>query len=531
MTHVQTADVDGVRCFWVETDRPTLRASLMFRQGLADEPLPESGWLHLLEHLALEGKGGGALSINGSVSLLETSFDAHGPADLVASHLTAVARWLRDPELSRVDHERGVLAAEASTRGGPGLRAMGWRYGARGPGVLNLDEPGLGRATEENLRERARRVFTRDNAVLVLDGPPPAGLSLDLHDGVLLRPAQAVPCDDTLPAVYHEQAGLVLSGVVRRSMGAVLVPYVLERMLRDRLRHEAGAAYAPWSDYQAVDDDHAVVLAGSDVSQKIAPTVFTEIAQLAHTIRDDGLPPAIVQEAVDLRIQAISDPYGSMGLAYAAASYALAGREPKTFDEIVAENRAVNAFTLQGDAWAFTQSLLVGAPGETTVLDGWPILVPPSHVPVSTGPRIFKHRNWPASADQLWVTDDVIHVSYGADSRSLRIDQVEGIFVFADGGRHLVDRNGWGLWIEPLEWTDGDIAIALLDRIVPFGRHCPMPSRELTPPRRMPAAKRWLGGLRRVRFGVDLLGGVSLWWLIPAVLLLARAAAELAQNR
>ena len=39
MTVVKETSIDDVRCFWVETNRPTLRASLMFRQGLADEPL------------------------------------------------------------------------------------------------------------------------------------------------------------------------------------------------------------------------------------------------------------------------------------------------------------------------------------------------------------------------------------------------------------------------------------------------------------------------------------------------------------
>jgi len=531
VTVVKEASVDGVRCFWVETNRPTLRASLMFRQGLADEPLVESGWLHLLEHLALDGKGGGALSINGSVSLLQTTFDAHGPADLVATHLASVTRWLRDPDLSRLEHERGVLAAEASMRGGASSRAMGWRYGARGPGVINLDEPGIGRASDEALRARAGRVFTRGNAVLVLDGPPPKGLTLDLHDGPLLRPATAVPCDDTLPAVYHEHAGIVLSGVVKRSMGAVLIPYVLERMLRDRLRHEAGAAYAPWSDYQGVDDDHAVVLAGSDVSSEKAPGVFSDIARLAHTIRDDGLPSAIVDEAVELRVQAINDPYNSMGMAYAAASYALSGDEPKTLEEIVAENRAVDAFSLQGDAFAFTQSLLVGAPSSTVVLDGWPILVPPSSVPLSASPRIFKHRDWPASKDELWITDDLVHASFGTYSRSMRFDAIEAILTFGDGGRYLVDRDGWGLWIEPFEWADGDIATAVLDKIVPFTKHCPQPAREVTPRKRMPAIKRWTGGLRRMHFGGDLIGSIPWWWLIPVLLIVGRVAAEAAQNR
>ena len=80
MVIVRESEVDGVPCFWVETGRPTLAARLMFRQGMADEPLHESGWLHLLEHMVLHGAGSGPLQINGSVSPLITGFDAHGPA-------------------------------------------------------------------------------------------------------------------------------------------------------------------------------------------------------------------------------------------------------------------------------------------------------------------------------------------------------------------------------------------------------------------------------------------------------------------
>ena len=80
MVSVRESEVDGVPCFRVETGRPTLAARLLFRQGTADEPLHESGWLHLLEHMALHGTGSGSLHVNGSVSPLISTFDTHGPA-------------------------------------------------------------------------------------------------------------------------------------------------------------------------------------------------------------------------------------------------------------------------------------------------------------------------------------------------------------------------------------------------------------------------------------------------------------------
>src|SRR4051794_23017115 len=122
MVTVRESEVDGVPCFWVETGRPTLAANLLFRQGSADEPLHESGWLHLLEHMALHGAGRGSLQVNGSVSTLVTSFDAHGPPGAVAAHLTKLASWLRDPRVQGVERERGVLRAESGLRGGPVVR-------------------------------------------------------------------------------------------------------------------------------------------------------------------------------------------------------------------------------------------------------------------------------------------------------------------------------------------------------------------------------------------------------------------------
>ncbi|MBO0845303.1 MAG: hypothetical protein J2P22_07820 [Nocardioides sp.] len=43
MADVHQTRVDGVRCFWVDSGRPTLSALLLFRFGIADEPIVEAG--------------------------------------------------------------------------------------------------------------------------------------------------------------------------------------------------------------------------------------------------------------------------------------------------------------------------------------------------------------------------------------------------------------------------------------------------------------------------------------------------------
>ena len=312
MTTLHQTDVDGVQCFWVDSERPTLSAGLMFRCGIADEPLQESGWLHMLEHLALHDRGGGALHVNGSVTPLLTMFESHGPADQVVDHLTGVTRWLNDPELEELERERGVLRAEAATRGGPVVRAFGWRYGAKGPGVVGMGESGLGRATPDALRARARQVFTQGNAALVLDGPPPASLSLTLPVGELRPPAPAVPCEDKLPAGYVDDAGVVISGVVPRSASATILPELLQRALRTEFRDIAGGSYAPWCTYEGVDQENALVIAGSDVSRELLPTLVRRTLKLVRRMADDGPEAGRLEEIIEARAQAMSDPYLSL---------------------------------------------------------------------------------------------------------------------------------------------------------------------------------------------------------------------------
>ena len=134
--------------------------------------------------------------------------------------------------------------------------------------------PGWRGASTEGVRDLVDRVFTRGNVALVLDGAPPAGLTLGLPEGARLPVPDAPRADDDpRPAAYTTAGRLVLSGEVPRTAPATFLPVVLQDMLRRDLREGAGGAYAPWSSYEGVDPDTAVVLAGSDVAESLLPTV------------------------------------------------------------------------------------------------------------------------------------------------------------------------------------------------------------------------------------------------------------------
>ena len=236
MTGVRESEIDGVLCFWVDMGRPASCAHLIFRQGLADEPLHESGWLHLLEHLALLDRETLTRPIEGRLSLLRTHFAAFGGPEAITQHVGDLARWLAAPDLRLLPRQRGLLQAQAQESRDQLTRSLTWRYGASGPGVASYAEIGAVRATDHLLTERSRRVFNAANAILVLDGPPPDGLRVPLPAGEYSTAPTAEPVGRALPAAYRDDVGLTLSGVVTRTHEAGFLPVVLERALHDGLR-------------------------------------------------------------------------------------------------------------------------------------------------------------------------------------------------------------------------------------------------------------------------------------------------------
>lgn len=511
MTAVHETEIDGVRCFWVDTGRPTLAASLRFRGGIVDEDVSRAGWLHLIEHMALHGRGGGALSINGSVSFLETTFDAHGPVDLVAAHLSGTTSWLRSPDFSDLDRERNVLRAEGRTRGGMAADAFIWRYGAQGPGLCAMDELGLGRASGELLEALAHRVFTRSNAVLALDGPPPAGLRIDLPDGVgRVAIPVAVPCDQTLPGAYVENRGVILTGVTERSVAATLVPALLQEELRTHLRNEAGASYAPWASYEAVDAASAVVLAGADVDIAAFPDAADVVVGIVDRLATSGPTDAALQDVVDQYVQVHTDPYNGATFAWRAASRALMGLEVETADEILSGVSAITPDSLAGELANLQNGLLLGRPAEAREVPGLTLLERPEIRP--TPGQEFRSINWPADRTRLTVGPAGVQVHDDGRRLGVRLDDSVGTLVYSDGKRVVLSRDGWNLAVDPADWHDGAKAVSLIDEHVPRDLLLPQPDQDWGPaPRRLGAWRRWWPAFLRVLGSRDgmVFGGVT----------------------
>ncbi len=502
MTAVGQSMIGAVPTFWVETGRDTLTASLLFRAGMVDETLSTRGWIHLLEHLALHDRQSPTLHVNGSVGLLSTRFDVYGPVPEVVAALSGIAEWLANPVLDRVDHEAWVLRAEAALRQvGEVGTALLWRYGSAGPGLAGYGEFGLNNVDAERLRALSARLFGAGNAALILDGPPPNGLTLPLADGERCPIPTAQACAQTLPLGYVIRSGITLSGNLPRTEAAMLVPMVLREHFHRTLREEAGGAYAPWAEYEAVDADRAIAFVGSDLAAHLRPTVVAQVVEdLARLSSGDGLEELLNHVRAGY-LQAIRDPYNLVGLAMGSAAGILQGRPMiSTLHQRIDEVEAVTVTDLAAHVAMFHASLLVGVEGKVN----WPATIPMAQMP--TRPlersRRFRSRAYPQGPDRLVVSDTSLQVGQagqvGQMGQAGRVGTEQGaptisyaavaaVIAAPDGGRHLIDRDGWALTVEPTFWRDGAVAVRELDARLPAAAYIRVPERTTVPQPTMPS--------------------------------------------
>ena len=519
MTGVRESEIDGVLCFWVDMGRPASCAHLIFRQGLADEPLHESGWLHLLEHLALLDRETLTRPIEGQLSLLRTHFAAFGGPEAITQHVGDLARWLAEPDLRLLPRERGLLQAQAQESRDQLTRSLTWRYGASGPGVASYAEIGAVRATDHLLIERSRRVFNAANAVLVLDGPPPDGLRVPLPAGEYSTARTAEPVGRALPAAYRDEVGLTLSGVVTRTHEAGFLPVVLERALHDGLRRHSGGAYGLWSSMAEVDNDHVLIAGGSEVVDEMLPMLAKAALDVTGRLAENGVPREWVQEAVDRRLRVLESPAARGETALEAAYAALSDRVPMSYEELLTQLRETDPAGVDRAAQELHASLLVGLPEAAPLLRSIPEVTFPESRPQGTGDK-HSHVNWPADMTTFSVDEHVAERLTGSMCRSMRLGDVVALLAWRDGARHMIGRQGDVLEMEPREWAGGKDLTKALDAAIPPDLHVAMSDRAVTF-QRMSVSERAATSFARVantRAGLSSLLGVvtllALWGMI-----------------
>ncbi|MDQ1655256.1 MAG: zinc protease, partial [Cryptosporangiaceae bacterium] len=334
-------EVDGVPTLFAPVSGP-LRAGLVFRVGEADEPLPQRGLTHLVEHLALHRHGITDYHFNGATGAVSTSFHVKGSEDEVVGFFGGVCSSLASLPLDRLATEKAILRTEAAGKGRSVFAELAaWRHGARDHGATAYPEYGLHAATEDSTAAWAAHWFTRQNAVLWIAGERlPPGLRLWLREGYrqpVPRPSAVLP---PVPS-YVTGPCIAYSAHVPESTAAWMFSRFLERQLFRALRQDSGLSYQAAASYTEYGDGSAAIEAGADALAETRDAVLGGFLDVLGRIRAGHIDPADTAAVAAQAIEAYRDPATQAGRLSVAALRLLTGREPVPAEQVVAELSSV----------------------------------------------------------------------------------------------------------------------------------------------------------------------------------------------
>ena len=473
-------EIDGVRAVWVDAPGP-LRAGLSLRVGVADETLPQRGITHLLEHLALFGIGRPGDHSNGQVNASLAMFMTVGD-DQVVPFFDQVTRQFHDLPLARLDDERRVMQAEGARRGSAMADdLLVWRYGAQDYGLLAFDEFGLRSIDGDALAAWAARYATRQNAVLWLSGPPPAGLRLHLPDG------QAHPAPDLTRSILPRfpawlrgpDDGAVLQAVVERGWAIPALAHILRTRLVDELRVRRAVAYSPNVDYSPVTGTHGWLMVGTDAvagrqTEAIRP-FLNALRQLGDPDDEHAVTEADLVHWHETRARDESEPGAALGIAVAAAWELVHGKQPDSAED---RQHQAGAITVEGVAAAARQAF-------GSVLAQVPSRLGPAGDPWTEAPACLAE---PLSGNEFPATqadhDEVLVLApagltlrQGERRATVPVASTAAVLTWEDGRRTLIGADATRITVEPNLIRDGDRLSRLVDEQWPAALRIDLGSR------------------------------------------------------
>jgi len=480
---VNLTTVNEVPVVWAETPGP-LRATLMFRVGRADEHLPWGGITHLVEHLALFQLGPTQrYEFNGAVTSNRTMFYATGSTAEIVTFLALVTTALGNLPLDRVETEKTVLQAEASSRSmSAGDFMFSLRFGTRGNGLHRYREFGLLHVPPAWITGWAARYFNRDNAVLWLSGPPPGDLSLMLPAGQRVLESAVQPLALSLPAYAQAPVGGAgVSMVAPRSTALAMATNIAAARLLKRLRFDKGIAYSVLGGYFPMDREQAQVSLWTDAQPGQAAAVLNDTVQTMYGISSAGPTAEELATEVDNIARSFDREDAALAWLDRTAVRILNAEPIQRPADLLADMQTVTpAAARDAMAPALKTAIYLG-PEDVATPPGINTYVPTFALEVQgQGLRHVQGRLW-RHPPTLIVTNEGVTLKINpAESITVRYDSCEAVLRYHDHGICLVGFDGTSLPVNPREWPQGIVAIQRIMEFLPKDRIVPMPPAEST---------------------------------------------------
>jgi zinc protease len=473
-------EVDGVPAFWPpERDGPAA-ALLMFRVGQADETLPIRGITHMIEHLALVPTGRAPHDFNGQTGSSITSFGVVGQPGELVSFFDVLGLSLRELPIDRLASERTVLQTEEQARAHSSQALWNLRWGPHAHGLMGYDELGLHGLDQASLQHWTDQWFVRQNAALVLNGPPPRGLRLPLGDGYRAAPPEVGPATDPLPAWYPQQPpSFGLSYLRDRTAASAVAAWLLQERLNDALRREHGLVYGVSGASAILSGDiRHDVLWTQALDEKLDQAVMALIAVLSAGAvpMSEAERKAWAAKKREQRRQSVNVPGSTTWAAYLAECN-LYGVEA-SFDEFDQSARGVRETDVLSALEGFSASMLLALPEGS---NAGTVAVP---IPQESPTRLTGKPPRPAHG-QTWtmtvVPEGITATDTGGRAVTVLFNACAAVRAWDDGARQLIGDDGFSVMYRPEQWKNEPTKIAQLidaavgeEKVVRLGSRTPL---------------------------------------------------------
>jgi predicted Zn-dependent peptidase len=363
-------DIDGVRVLWEDAPAP-FSASLVFGVGARHETFRTVGVTHFIEHLVMATLPKSHLDHNAQVDAESTIFHASGSAEAVVDFISAVCAAIGDLPLGRLGLEAGVLEAEGGSSAHPAMcAALTDRFGFEGIGLLGTDGAGVQQITAQQVTDHLRRYFVRGNAVLVLTGPPPAGLTVPLPPGVPPVPVAAGTSRQRAPGRLTYGGPMPSLSIEVESVDdadALALMRILVERMTDCLRHRQGLAYEVGCSGARVDETRKVMAFWADGREGHLDKVATGLWETLRGLAAEG--PTLEEIAHDRAgmEEFLGDARATQERLEGDALRLLQGRQPLTAQEARAAHDGLTPAHLQDLAARSLTTALLQLPEDVEV--------------------------------------------------------------------------------------------------------------------------------------------------------------------
>lgn len=454
------------------SEGPTV-ASLLFRVGVADEPLPWRGLSRLVERLAMRDVELSDPDVVAATGLTETWVSAYGDPSAVSDALSRFGAGLGDLPIEELEQHRRALRDQDQGQGQPLSKlALATRLGPNGYGLVGYPELGLHQSRVRPVRNWVEQRFVAGNAVLAVFGEMPTDLELDLPTGEHHPPPPPATPLIALPAwTPTDFDGTFVSMVVPRSSTLQPLARHLNKATSEHLRRQLGESYTAEVWTEPLDADQAHLLVAAKAPDRAGDQVCRAIVEVFDRFVEGGVTGTDHRRSIEqLREFAVS-PAGRYADLEEAGRAVLSRREPVSLQQTCAQLEEFDPSRFGELLGTHLQSalyLLGGVDDPPQELKALPATW--SQIPVTGRKHARRIR---ADEDRRHLDDRLI---LGADgvtlqaptwSSTVRFGEIRAVQAYRDGPRLLYGGDGSSLAVDPNDWEGGQQVRDAIDQRVP----------------------------------------------------------------